>query len=197
MSCSSRVKKSGGRRLDNSNSSNNNNRRSLLFLLGSSSSDGMSNHPASAWFHNSLQHLSHSWHRFNKFGISRDKKADRCSTWFVDQADNNNKPLPFFSFSRFVFCPDCVYLYIFRQHRRFPPGYFYYQVNNRISFKFLGEQSAKNRLTFSIDFQKSANVQILKGFRPEDVRMRQLKKHSLEPTGSTSWIAKEERQVLN
>ena len=96
------------------NSSNNNNRRSLLFLLGSSSSDGMSNHPASAWFHNSLQHLSHSWHRFNKFGISRDKKADRCSTWFVDQADNNNKPLPFFSFSRFVFCPDCVYLYIFR-----------------------------------------------------------------------------------
>lgn len=109
MSCSSRVKKSGGRRLDN-NSNSSNNRRSLLFLLGSNStSDGMGNNPASAWFHNSLQHLSHSWHRFNKFGISRDKKADRCSTWFVDQADNNNKPLPFFSFARFV-CLTSVFL---------------------------------------------------------------------------------------
>ncbi|EFX82089.1 hypothetical protein DAPPUDRAFT_241145 [Daphnia pulex] len=69
----------------------------------SSTSDGMGNNPASAWFHNSLQHLSHSWHRFNKFDISRDKKADRCSTWFVDQANNNNKPvkpLPFYSFAR-------------------------------------------------------------------------------------------------
>uniref|UniRef100_A0A0N8EGD3 Unc-13 D n=1 Tax=Daphnia magna TaxID=35525 RepID=A0A0N8EGD3_9CRUS len=98
MSCSARVKKCGGRRVDNNNS-NNNNRRSLLFLLGSDGG-GMSNNSASAWFHNSLQHLSHSWHRFNKFGISRDKKADRCSTWFVDQTDNNNKTLPFFSFPR-------------------------------------------------------------------------------------------------
>jgi hypothetical protein len=110
MSCSSRVKKSGGRRLDNNSSNSSNNRRSLLFLLGSNStSDGMANNPASAWFHNSLQHLSHSWHRFNKFGISRDKKADRCSTWFVDQADNNNKPLPFFSFARFVCLTSSVF----------------------------------------------------------------------------------------
>lgn len=92
MSCSSRVKKCGGRRVDNNS---NNNRRSLLFLLGSDGG-GMSNNSASAWFHNSLQHLSHSWHRFNKFSIARDKKADRCSTWFVDQPDNNNKTLPFF-----------------------------------------------------------------------------------------------------
>jgi hypothetical protein len=187
MSCSSRVKKSGGRRLDNSN-----NRRSLLFLLGSSSStsDGMSNHPASAWFHNSLQHLSQSWHRFNKFGISRDKKADRCSTWFVDQADNNNKPLPFFSFSRFVWARSlCLYPGIRRLCFK----------SNFIFSRFPGERSVKSRSTFSTDSQRSASVQILKGFRPEDVvsRMRRLKKRSPEPIGSTSWTASGARQVLN
>jgi hypothetical protein len=196
MSCSSRVKKSGGRRLDNNSSNSSNNRRSLLFLLGSSStSDGMANNPASAWFHNSLQHLSHSWHRFNKFGISRDKKADRCSTWFVDQADNNNKPLPFYSFARFV-CLTSVFLCL---------DFIHPSIRTFISFVYLfifpGGQSVKNRSTFSIDSPRSANVPILKGFRPEDVvssRMTMLsKKLSLEPTGSTSWTANGPPPVLN
>ena len=93
MSCSSRVKKSQqqGRRLSNTDAAGmkkNNSRRSLL-------GESLAVNPA-AWFHNSLQHLSHSWHKFNKFAISRDKKADRCSTWFVEP-DNNNKTIPFFS----------------------------------------------------------------------------------------------------
>lgn len=166
MSCSARVKKCGGRRVDNNNS-NNNNRRSLLFLLGSDGG-GMSNNSASAWFHNSLQHLSHSWHRFNKFGISRDKKADRCSTWFVDQTDNNNKTLPFFSFPRLV-GPSSPVVFIVRNALRLLTFKMFIYIYLWFLFLLIiGEPLARNPSTSSTGFQRSANEPTLKGFRPDD-----------------------------
>lgn len=72
MSAAKRVRRRAGRRLTNNSSS------SLKSLLG----DGLGIAGTGEWFHSSLQSVSDGWRRFNKFGRDN-KKADKCSTWYV------------------------------------------------------------------------------------------------------------------